>query len=958
MSRRGRTNDRPGHWGLPSTLAGSNHLGKQLDRKRREAARRAKAANGGEAELADAGKAAGTATRLKRPAARRASLAESLPAPTAIDAWLVARGIVPFAFQKETWAHIAAGRSGLLHATTGSGKTYAAWLGVLRRELELAVRTSDVPGKPPAARRLKALWITPMRALAADTTRALADAVLGVGLDWEVSMRTGDTDAAERARQSKSLPEALVTTPESLTLFLARADAHALLASVAFVIVDEWHELMGNKRGVQTQLALARLRRWNPALIVWGLSATLGNLEMARDALMSVNDVLPRRAREENTSRAALVEGDTPKDIVIDTLIPDAIERFPWGGHLGIRLVDAVVAELEKSSTTLVFTNVRSQAEIWYQTLLAARPEWAGVIALHHGSLAREVRDWVEAGLKAGSLKAVVCTASLDLGVDFLPVERVLQIGSAKGVARLLQRAGRSGHAPGRASRATLVPTNALEIVEGAAARHAVAARRIEARTPPSKPLDCLVQHMVTIALGGGFIADELFVEVRSACSYRALTREEFDWCLAFVEGGGASLSAYPDHHRIARDEDGAYRVPRADLARRHRMSIGTIVSDSAMHVAWLATGRKLGQIEESFIARLKPGDAFVFAGRVLELVRVRDMTAYVVRATKKKGVVPVWAGGRMPLSSELADASMDMLHRAARASDAWFDGEPEMRAVRPLLVIQQEWSALPETGKLVIELIESREGHHFFCYPFGGRMVHIGLGSLLAWRAAREQPGTFSISMNDYGFELLSAEPFDWEALIEGGLFSTDDLLGDVLASLNASELAQRRFREIARVAGLVFSGYPGAQKSTRQVQASSSLFYEVFRKHEPGNLLLSQAETEALEQELEIGRLRSTLERMATWRRVVVRPKRPTPFSFPLMVERFREEVTTEKLGERIKRMLAELEAAAEDSLHGNDAPLASTQNADRPHAGKDSNPSIVGRQRGNVKRVRTAK
>ena len=912
MNRRRRTNDKPGNWGLPSALAGSNHLGKQLDRKRREAARSAKAESNDATESADAGKAAASTTRVKRPAAKRGSLtgtspAGSLPAPKAIDAWLAASGVVPFAFQKKTWAHIVAGRSGLLHATTGSGKTYAAWLGVLRRELEHAARAATESKKPLASRRLKALWITPMRALAADTTRALADAVLGIGLDWEVAMRTGDTDAAERARQSKSLPEALVTTPESLTLFLARADAHELLASVAFVIIDEWHELMGNKRGVQTQLALARLRRWNPALIVWGLSATLGNLDMARETLLGLD------------APGVMVEGDTPKNIVIDTLIPDSIERFPWGGHLGIKLVDAVVAELEKSGTTLVFTNVRSQAEIWYQTLLAARPDWAGVIALHHGSLAREVRDWVEAGLKTGSLKAVVCTASLDLGVDFLPVERVLQIGSAKGVARLLQRAGRSGHAPGRASRATLVPTNALELVEAAAARHAVAVRRIEARTPPNKPLDCLVQHMVTIALGGGFIADELFAEVRSAWSYRTLTREEFDWCLAFDEGGGESLSAYPDHHRIARDEQDTYRVPRSDLARRHRMSIGTIASESAMHVAWLATGRKLGQIEESFIARLKPGDAFVFAGRVLELVRVRDMTAYVARATKKKGVVPAWAGGRMPLSSELADASLDMLHQAAGASDAWFDAEPEMRAVRPLLAIQKEWSALPETGKLVIELIASREGHHFFCYPFGGRMVHIGLGSLIAWRAAREKPGTFSISMNDYGFELLSAEPFDWEALIEAGLFSTDDLLRDVLASLNASELAQRRFREIARVAGLVFSGYPGAQKSTRQVQASASLFYEVFRKHEPGNLLLSQAETEALEQELEIGRLRATLGRMAAWRRVIVHPARVTPFSFPLMVERFREEVTTEKLGERIQRMLAELEAAADASSLG---------------------------------------
>ena len=923
------------NWGLPSTLAGSNHLGKQLDRKQREgaAAKRKTSAVAAATLAVDAEVDRCAPPSLAAPRERRTPPG-LLPAPKSIDTWLASRGIAPFPFQRETWDHMVAGRSGLLHATTGAGKTYAAWLGALRLTLE---RARDA--KPPAARKLRVLWITPMRALAADTTRSLADAASGIGLDWEVAMRTGDSDAATRARHAKHLPEALVTTPESITLFLARADARNLLDEVSVVIVDEWHELMGSKRGVQTQLALARLRQWNPKLIVWGLSATLGNLDVARHALLGLDACGKPRT-------GVMVKGEMgdefgPKEIVIDTLIPDSIERFPWGGHLGIRLIDAVVAEIEKSSTTLVFTNVRSQAEIWYQTLLAAKPEWAGVIALHHGSLDREVRDWVEAGLKAGTLKAVVCTASLDLGVDFLPVERVLQIGSAKGVARLLQRAGRSGHAPGRAGRATLVPTNALELVEAAAARRAVAARRIEPRTAPNKPLDCLVQHLVTIAVGTGFVADELFDEVRTAWSYRTLTRDEFDWAIAFDEGGGSSLAAYPDYHRIARNPDGqepeVYRVPRPDLARRHRMSIGTIVSDTAMFVAWLATGAKLGQIEEGFIARMKPGDVFVFGGRVLELVRVRDMTAYVKKATRKHGRVPAWSGSRMPLTSELADASLDMLHRAAHASDAWYRNEPEMRAVRPLLELQQRWSALPETGRLVCELIASREGHHFLCYPFGGRIVHIGLGSLVAWRAARNQPGTFSISMNDYGFELLSAEPFDWERLIAEGLLSTDHLLEDILASLNASELAQRRFREIARVSGLVFSGYPGERKSTRQVQASSSLFYEVFRKHDAGNLLLTQAETEALEQELEIGRLRSTLERMARWELVITRPAHATPFSFPLMVERFREEVTTEKLGERIARLLGELEAAADGDATDSRPGASASPRAARKDGGK---------------------
>ncbi|WP_051378856.1 ligase-associated DNA damage response DEXH box helicase [Derxia gummosa] len=862
--------------------------------------------------------AIGTASpTARRPAAAGKATPSASPDPAA---WFAARGWKPFAFQREVWAAIAAGRSGLLHATTGAGKTYAVWLGAL------AAFGADAGANT-------VLWITPMRALAADTTRALTDAATALVPGWRLGARTGDTGSAERARLDRKPPQALVTTPESLTLLLTRADAREQLGRVRMVVVDEWHELMGNKRGVQVQLALARLARWNPALVVWGLSATLGNLDTARAALLwplrgrepaPPAQRRPRgRAAEAGAATAAgapdtpdaptaipgvLVQGELPKRLVIDTLIPAQIERFPWGGHLGTRMLEPVVRELDAAATSLVFTNTRSQAEIWYQALLDARPDWAGLIALHHGSLDKEIRDWVELGLKEGRLKAVVCTSSLDLGVDFLPVERVLQIGSPKGVARLLQRAGRSGHAPGRPSRVTLVPTQALELVEAAAAREAALARRVEPRAAPAKPIDVLVQHLVSMALGGGFTPDEMFEEVHSAYSFRELTRAEFDWALGFVEGGGLSLAAYPEYHRIARDDAGIYRVPSAQIARRHRMSVGTIVSDAMISVSWLSGGR-IGSIEERFIAFLKPGDAFVFAGRVLELVRVQAMTAYVRKATKSKGVVPQWAGSKMPLSSELADAALQAIARA-HAGDL---REPELAAVKPLLDLQQRWSALPEPGHLLCETFRSREGHHFLCYPFAGRMVHIGLGSLLAWRAARHRADSFSISMNDYGFELLSAEPFDWRSLIDGGLFSPDGLMDDVLESLNASELARRRFREIARISGLVFTGYPGAPNSARQVQASAGLFYEVFRKHDPANLLLAQAEAEALSQELELDRLRAALERMSALPVVLTAPPRPTPFAFALMVERLRESLSTEKLADRVARMLRELEAAA---------------------------------------------
>ena len=834
---------------------------------------------------------------------------ERLPDVGVAEAWFAARGWQPFAFQREVWAAMAAGSSGLLHATTGSGKTYAVWFGALLRGLALGA--SGVPATAGTASKsaapLGVLWLTPMRALAADTTRALQLTLAEAAPHWSVGQRTGDTASAERARQDRRFPTALVTTPESLSLMLTRERAADELAAVHTVIVDEWHELMGNKRGVQVQLALARLKRWNPQLVVWGLSATLGNLDDAKRVLIGVG-----ASTDSGNVNGLTVQGRVEKTLLIDTLLPENPGRFSWGGHLGAQMLQPVIAEIDSATTTLVFTNTRSQAEIWYQLLLRERPDWAGIVALHHGSLDKSVREWVEAGLKQGQLKAVVCTSSLDLGVDFLPVERVLQIGSAKGVARLLQRAGRSGHAPGRPSRVTLVPTNTLELVEAAAARRAALAGRIEKRATPDKPLDVLVQHLVTVALGGGFAPDAMFDEVCSTWAYRALRRDEFDWALGFVEGGGGSLAAYPEYHRV-QSVDGVYRVPDRGIAKRHRLAIGTIVSDAAMQVKYLSGGT-IGSIEESFIARLHKGDCFVFAGRVLEYLRTQDMTAYVQRATKNKGVVPSWAGGKMPLSSELADAVLELLAVSARADKHLVPNEPEMLAALPMLQTQARLSKLPTPDTLLVEVFTSREGHHVYLYPFAGRNVHLGLASLLAWRLARDAPNTFSVSVNDYGFELLSAEPVDLAPLFDGRLLDATELLADVLHSLNSGELAQRRFREIARVAGLVFTGYPGAPKSTKQLQASSSLFFEVFKKYDAGNLLLTQAQTEVLSQELDIGHLRATLQRMKALAIERVDLPAPSPFSLPLMVERLREKLSTEKLADRLARIVRDAEKAAD--------------------------------------------
>jgi len=795
-----------------------------------------------------------------------------------LDRWFYARGWTPFAFQREVWTAYRNGESGLIHAATGTGKTYAAWGGPL-------MEADDAPG-------LQVLWITPLRALAADTVAALQAPLPALGLPWVIESRTGDTSAAMRSRQRRRLPQALVTTPESLSLLLARDDAPSLFTGLRAVVVDEWHELLSNKRGTQTELALARLRHWRPGLRVWGLSATLGNLDEALATLMGMG----RKGR--------LVRGHVSKRVRLDTILPEQIWGFPWAGRQGLRLLPQVVAALDEGPSALVFTNTRNQAETWYQALSRTRPDWPG--ALHHGSLDRTTRDAVETGLRDGTLRYVVCTSSLDLGVDFTPVDRVLQLGSPKGVARLIQRAGRSGHQPGAESRVTCVPTHALELVESAAARDAATAGHIEARPALRQPLDVLAQHLVTVALGGGFRGDALLAEVRSAFSYRDLSDAEWAWVLDFVTRGGESLKAYPDYRRVV-EIDGRFTVPDRRVARRHRLSIGTITADAAVEVRFLR-GRRLGSVEEAFVTRLRPGDRFQFAGRSLELVMVHEMTALVRRTTKPPSVIPRWAGGRMPLSSELAASVRHKLDEARRGV---FDG-PEMVCIQPVLELQARRSALPAPDELLVERLRTREGHHLFLFPFEGRLVHEGLAALWAYRMSRVHPISFTLAVNDYGLELLAPDAAPLEKALPD-LLSPNNLTADIAASLNAAELARRQFREIARVAGLVFDGYPGSRKSARQFQASAGLFYDVFANYDPGNPLLHQAHREVLERQLEVGRLRQALQRLRAGRVVVVDVQRPTPLAFPILVDRMRQTLSSESLADRVGRMQLELERPA---------------------------------------------
>ena len=550
-----------------------------------------------------------------------------------VDEYFQSLGWKPFRFQRSVWRAYRDGHSGLLHSATGSGKTLAAWFGPLLEWLNQNRQREKWNPKRPAGPQV--LWLTPLRALAADTEAALRDPVEFLGIPWCVESRTGDSSSSVKSRQIKKLPSALITTPESLSLMLTHATLLPQLQQVGCVIVDEWHELLGTKRGIQTELALARLRKLNPDLRTWGISATLGDMETACCALVGVE---PKR-------EPRIVHGQEKKRIRFNSVLPPKIERFPWSGHVGTRMVKQVTELLDTVTSALVFTNTRSQTEIWYQQLLKQRPDWAGQIALHHGSLDGEVRKWVENGLKDGTLRAVVCTSSLDLGVDFTAVDLVVQVGSPKGAARLLQRAGRSGHQPGETSRLSFVPTNALELVEIAAAKDAIRKGHLEARRMLRKPLDVLAQHAVTIAIGGGFRREEMLAEVRTAHSYASLTDAEWSWVLDFVVRGGSSLANYPEYRRVEVVED-RYVVQSKRVASMHRMDIGTIVSDASMKVKYLK-GPALGTVEESFLAKLKPDDRFLFAGRLVSLARVRDNTAYVRRAKGTADTVPRWMGGR-----------------------------------------------------------------------------------------------------------------------------------------------------------------------------------------------------------------------------------------------------------------------------------------------------------------------
>lgn len=797
------------------------------------------------------------------------------------EQWFLQNEWQPYDFQVKTWEAIGKGYSGLLNAPTGFGKTYAIWFGVLQEYFKK--RKTGI----------HCLWITPLRALSKEIHMATTRVSDKLGLDYDIGLRSGDTSTKERAAQKKKMPHALITTPESMHLMLAAKGYNDTFKNLQFVIIDEWHELMGTKRGVQVELALSRLKAINPQLKIWGISATIGNLEEAKEVLLGSYG-----------GKSTMIRTNLEKQTDIETIIPERIEKYPWGGHLGIKMLDEVLPIIHNSQSTLLFTNTRSQCEIWYQKLLEREPDLAGAMAIHHSSLSEETRLWVENALHEGILKAVVCTSSLDLGVDFRPVDTVVQIGSPKGVARFMQRAGRSGHRPGAVSKIYFLPTHTLEIVEGSALRHAIAHKEIEQRVPYIRSFDVLIQYLVTLAVSDGFRADDIYAEVIQTHCFNSISREEFGWCLAFITEGGKMLDAYDEFHKVI-VEGGVYKVTSRRVAMRHRLSIGTIVSDSMMQVKYLGGGR-IGSIEEWFLSRLNPGDAFWFTGKNLELVRVKDMTAYVKKSMKDKGAFPSWQGGRMPLSSQLSATIRQKL-------DDYGSGKKvdiEITSLAQLFEEQKLRSYLPHSTELLIEKIKSRDGYHIFIYPFEGRNVHEGMAALFAWRIAQIKPMTFSIAMNDYGFELLSDQEIPIEEALGNALFDSATMSADIYASVNITEMAKRKFRDIATISGLVFNGFPGKAVKTRHVQASSQLFFSVFEDHEQNNLLLQEAYDEVMTFQMEEVRMRRALERMETQDVIIKELKQFSPFCFPILTERFREKFSNETFEDRVKKMLAQLD------------------------------------------------
>ncbi len=808
--------------------------------------------------------------------------------------WFQDQNWTPFKFQKDTWTAFLQGKNGLLNAPTGSGKTYALWFPIV---LNYIKHHPDY--KTNHKKGLKAIWITPLRALSNEIKQSAERITQDLGTQMTVGIRTGDTTNKERSQQKRTMPDLLITTPESLQLLLSSKGYEKVFKDCSAIVVDEWHELLGTKRGVQMELGLSRLKTISKRLRIWGISATIGNLEQAREVLLGPNT----KAFDDSV----LIKAKLHKKITVKSIIPKEMETFPWRGHLGLKLLEDVIPIINTSKTTLLFTNTRSQCEIWFQKILEVHPEYAGELAMHHGSVNKETRLWVEQAIRNESLKAVVCTSSLDLGVDFAPVETVVQIGGPKGVARFLQRAGRSGHSPGKESVIHFLPTHAMELIEASALQQAVKQEAVEDRIPYLNSFDVLLQYLTTLAVSDGFYPDEIYEEIKQTFCYQGITDAQWQWLLNFLVMGSQSLQSYDEYKKVEVEENGRFIVHNRGIAMRHRFQIGTIVGDANIVVKY-QKGGYIGTIEEFFISKLTQGDVFTFAGRNLEFIRVKGMQAHVKNSSKRTNKVPSWMGGRLSFSAQMSELLRQELYKASSPNLSQ-EGElsTELKSLTPIFNKQREESLVPKPNEFLIETFKTRDGYHHIFYPFEGRGVHEAMSSLLAYRISLLLPITCSLAYNDYGFELLSDQRIDIQQVLDNNLFTTEYMLSDLQKSLNSNEMARRKFRDIAVISGMVFTGYPNKGIKMKHLQSSSQLLFDVFKDFEADNLLYQQAYTETFEHQLEEGRLRMALERIAAQEIVWKQCTKPTPFSFPIITDRLREKLSSEKLADRIKRMTA---------------------------------------------------
>ncbi len=828
--------------------------------------------------------------------------------PPRFQAWFARRGWQPRAHQLALLEQAAAGRSTLLIAPTGAGKTLAGFLPSLTA-LDAALRPA--PGTRP--RGIHTLYISPLKALAVDIARNLEAPIAGMALPIRVETRTGDTPYSRRDRQRRMPPEILITTPEQVALMLASPDAESFFGDLAVVIFDELHALAPSKRGDLLALGFSRLRALSPGLTALGLSATVADPDALRRWLAPQPNGLAELVIAAPTEAAAPVIG-----------ILDTAQHLPWAGHTTRHAIAEIHAAIQAHRMTLVFVNTRMQAELLFQ-LLWAENEAGLRIALHHGSLDVGQRRKVEAAMAAGGLDAIVCTSTLDLGIDWGDVDLVVNVGAPKGASRLLQRIGRANHRLDEPSQALLVPSNRFEVLECRAAVDAAYAGAQDAVVSRTGALDVLTQHILGMAVASPFSEDELYAEVASAEAYAGLAREDFDACLAFVATGGYALKSYERYAKIKQTPDGLWRVANPRIAQSYRMNVGTIVEAATLKVrlgrarrsaaSSVIGGRLIGEIEEAFVEGMTPGDTFAFAGEVLRYEALVEDSVMVTRTHDPDPKVPSYAGGKFPLSTHLAARVRAML-----ADPASWRHLPDQ--VRDWLVLQQRLSVLPGQRELLVESFPRGGRHYLVTYPFEGRLAHQTLGMLLTRRLERARLRPLGFVANDYAMAVWTlgdpARRIAEEPGFLDGLFGQDMLGDDLEAWLDESALMKRTFRSCAIISGLIERRFPGREKRARQVTMSTDLVYDVLRRHEPGHVLLKAARADAASGLLDIRRLSDMLSRIRG--RIVHKGLvRPSPLSVPVLLEIGREPVHGEARDALLEEAAGDLlrEAMGDDSV-----------------------------------------